>query len=133
MAGHPAGSEGPAGGDESLELYRTLTQLSPDAIAIHAEGRVIFTNPAGLRLFGAGSSGEGIGRSVLDFVHPHDHQAVLQRVKVMRETGQAVPPTEERFVTVDGREVYGEAAASPILYQGKPAILVIIRDVTERK
>ena len=66
---------------QSEERYRTLVELSPDAIAIHSQGMVVFANSAGVKLLGATSSVEIIGRSTLDFVHPDSRPSVIARMR----------------------------------------------------
>ena len=41
---------------ESEERYRQLVDISPDAVIIHREGKIIFMNPAALNLLGASHS-----------------------------------------------------------------------------
>ena len=55
---------------ESEERYRSLVELSPDAIVVHHEGKFTYVNPAAVKLWGASSPDELIGRSILDVVHP---------------------------------------------------------------
>ncbi len=38
---------------DSEARYQRLVELSPDAILVHAEGKYVYVNPAGVRLFGA--------------------------------------------------------------------------------
>ncbi|MBV9282245.1 MAG: PAS domain S-box protein [Chloroflexi bacterium] len=118
-------------GDQTL--YQRLVELSPDAVVIHVAGVVAFLNPAGERLFRLDHPEEVIGRSVLDFVHPDDRERVEQRVRTMQSTGAAVSRVEERFLALDGTEIVGEVEAAPFTFRGERAILVVIRDVTERK
>jgi len=47
--------------------------------------------------------------------------------------GKAVPALEEKFIKLDGTPIYVEATAMPMLYQGNPSIMVVIKDITERK
>ena len=66
--------EGRRKSDESLrqseERYRRLVDLSPDGVLIIQHGKIVFVNPAGVRLFGARDESEIVGRGPLDFVHP---------------------------------------------------------------
>ena len=55
---------------ESEERYRVLAELSPIAIGIHSEGKVMYLNSAGIKLFGAKSDKELIGKSIMDLVYP---------------------------------------------------------------
>lgn len=114
---------------ESEERYRRLVEFSPDAIAVHINGRFVFVNPAGLRMMRAKELKDLVGKPILDIVHPDYLELV--RARVVQQSEQ--PFVAERFVRFDGSAVDVEVAAIPITYEGKPATLVVARDVEERK
>jgi PAS domain S-box-containing protein len=118
---------------ESEERYRRLVDLSPLAMAIHCEGTLAYANDAAVRLLGAATADELLGRSILDFIHPADHEVARARIQHMLTTGAAARLQEERFVRVDGRIVDVEVTATPIRHQDRPGVLVLAADVTERK
>ena len=118
---------------ESEERYRRLVELSPDTIAVHSDGRFVYINPAGLRLLGARSSDEILGRSVLDIIHPDYRAVVSERVQRAPAGDGALPLVEEKFVRLDGVVVDVEVTSMPLIFEGKPAVQVIVRDVTVRK
>ena len=117
---------------ESEERYRVLVEFSPNSICVHRDGKLLYVNPAGVRLFGATDLAELVGRSVLDFIHPDSLPVVRERLRGLREGGTA-PLIEERFVTLNGDVRDVEVTAIPITYENGPAAQVIIRDITERK
>ncbi|MGV8038550.1 MAG: PAS domain S-box protein [Thermoanaerobaculaceae bacterium] len=119
--------------EESAFRYRQLVELSPEAIAVHCQGTLVFANPAAVRMLGADSPDRVVGQPVLDFVHPDSRAVVRQRVQRMLETGQPEPLMEERFLRLDGSAVEVEVAAGPFTYLGQPAIQVVFREITERK
>lgn len=118
---------------ESEERYRDLVDLSPDAIVVYSEGQVVFVNRAGLTLIGANSIEEVNTRSFLEAIHPEDRKLIEQRMRVLLEERKSVPPVEVRLVRLDDSIAYVEAAATPIMYRGKPAWQAVVRDITERK
>jgi PAS domain S-box-containing protein len=117
---------------ESDERYRRLVELSPDTIAVHREGRLVFVNSAGVRLFGATDAAELIGRPVLDLVHPDDRPLVAARLR-RAETEAKGEVVELRLCRLDGAIVDAEAAAAAVTYLGEPAVQTIVRDITERR
>ena len=117
---------------QSEERYRTLVELSPDAIAIHSQGMVVFANSAGVKLLGATSSVEIIGRSTLDFVHPDSRPSMISRMRRLAR-GEPVPFVEEKFVRLDGHVIHVEAGAVPFTFHDAPAVQVVIRDISDRK
>jgi PAS domain S-box-containing protein len=112
--------------------YRTLVELSPEPIHVHCEGKFTFMNSAAVRFFGAGSETELIGRSLYDFIVPELHADVRDRVGRM-ERGEMLPRAEQRMRVLDGTVVDVEVSAAPIVDGGKPAVMVMLRDITERK
>ncbi len=118
---------------DSEEQYRQLVELSPDAIAVHSEGKIVYINTAGATLLGAANAEQLIGKPITDFVHPDYRKTVEDRLRELREEGKRVPLIEEKFVRLDGTDVDVEVAAIPVTYRGKPAVQAVVRDITERK
>ena len=118
---------------ESEERYRLLTEMSPNMIAIHQEGRFVFINEAGLRMLGAHRPEELIGKLVLDVVHPDYRDIVRERVKRGLEEGMKASTIEEAFIRLDGTSVPVEVTGLPFTYKGGPAMIVIAREITESK
>ena len=74
---------------ESGERYRQLIDVAPDAIFVHSEERIVLVNPAMVRMFGAGSAGELVGREVLDVIAPGSRELVRERIRQLYETPQS--------------------------------------------
>lgn len=113
--------------------YRNLFLNSPDAIYINHQGRVALANWACLKLFGAQSEDELIGKDVFDLFHPDCHANIKERVRRLTELGEVVPVLEERVVRLDGSVVDVDVIAAPFVTRQGNDIHVIIRDITERK
>ena len=117
---------------DSEERYRKLVELLPDAIMVHSEGRVMYVNAAGARLWGVDSPRVFEGISHMNLIHPEDRAFVRERVHLV-DQGDRSPLREYRIVRMDGGVVPVEAAGTLISYKGKPANLVMFRDITARK
>jgi PAS domain S-box-containing protein len=117
---------------ESEDRYRKLVEISPDAVFLHREGKIIYANPAAFKLVGTSHSDEIIGKSILDFIHPDFREAVRNNIeKDLR--GTITPPIELHMLRVDGSSVIVEGRGVGTIIDGKPAVQVAIRDITERK
>lgn len=118
---------------EIAERYRLLVDGSPYAIAIHQDGRLVFVNEAGLRLFGAQSPEQVIGRPIVDFVLPERREATGRRIARMLAGETGLYPTEEYCLRLDGGVVPVEMTAAPFTHNGRPAIQVLALDISDRK
>jgi PAS domain S-box-containing protein len=118
---------------ESEDRYKRLVKYSPDAILINRDDRIVFVNDAGLALFRATQRDQLLGASPFDLFHPACHPLVRQRITRLREGGEPFVITEEQIIRLDGAVADVEVMASTFLDQGRWAIHVILRDITERK
>jgi len=118
---------------ESEERYRTLIEWSPEAIAVHRGGKLLYVNSAAIKMFGATSAQDLIGKPIFDLIHPDFHQIVLARVRDASARAVATPMIEERYLKLDGTVIDVEVQGVPILYHGEAAIHASLRDITERK
>ncbi len=111
--------------------YRGLVELSPDAILIHQDGVYTFANPAAARLFGAEDAAQLLGKSPFDLIHPAWHGIVRERLEWLT-AGRRVPPLEEKILRLDGSVVDVEVSATLYETDEGRAVLLIMRDVSER-
>ncbi len=119
---------------ESEERYRRLVELSPDAIAVHSGGRLVYVNPAGGKLLGGKGPEDLIGRPIFDFVHPDYLETVRARLRQVQSEGiKELDLIEEKFVRLDGQVIDVEVAGMVITYKDRPATLLVARDITGRK
>ena len=115
------------------EQYRRLMELCPETIAIHSQGKIVYINPAGAKLLGLARPEELIGKSIMDFVHPDYQKTIKKRIQQSFERRKITPLIEDKLVRPDGKVIFVETIATPITYRGKPAMLDMARDITERK
>jgi diguanylate cyclase (GGDEF)-like protein/PAS domain S-box-containing protein len=118
---------------QSEERYRTLIEWTPEAVAVHRGGKLLFVNPAAIKMLGAQSAQELVGKPILELIPKELHAFVLARVKKQAAEGVPVPMIEEKFIRLDGTIIDAEVQATPIMYEGEAAFHVAIHDISERK
>ncbi|WP_313996678.1 ATP-binding protein [uncultured Paenibacillus sp.] len=114
------------------ERYQLLVENSMDMIAIVSGGKWDYVNKAGLRMFEAEHESELLGKPVLDFLHPKHHEEA-NRCLHMVEGGRPPASLEQDWYTLRGKLLHTEVVETPTTLAGKPAVQVIIRDISERK
>ena len=117
---------------ESEAKYSALVENSRDGIVILQDGVMKFVNTASLEIVGY-TPEELLGIDFLKVVTPEDREMVMKRY-ADRMAGKEVPSIYEMaLIRKDGITVPVEVNATFINYEGRPADLVVIRDITERK
>ena len=119
----------------SDETLRTLLDIAPDAIAIVRGGTVLYMSPSGARMLGYANSSDVIGLNMADWLDPEDMKTAIVRIQEAMRTGRALEPAAYvyRARRKEGQLFLAEVASVPITYDGGPALLSFVRDVTERK
>ena len=120
----------PAPRDAVEQRYRRLLDHSPDPMCVHADGRVVYVNPAGVKAIAAGSAEDLVGRMITDFVHPDSIAPMLSRVANLRREGDSSPPSEAVMLRLDGSPVDAEVVSVLTSWNGKLAYQVLFRDLT---
>ena len=111
--------------------YRALVDWSPEAIAVHGDGRMLFVNPAAVALFGATAAGEIVGRSVLELMHPRSRQS-LKSFEALALSTRGEQVAGLVLFRSDGTSIEAESQSTPITYDGAPATLISVRDTSVR-
>lgn len=116
----------------SEERYRVLVETSPNAIIVHQDGKIVYANPASVRLLKFSSKEDLIGRHIINHIHPDYYEIVGDRIQQL-EKNKPVDLLEEKYILSDGSVIDVEVIGTPIEYRGKPAFQVIIEDISKRK
>lgn len=117
---------------ESEEKYSTLVENANAGVFILQGDEVKFVNSRCAEIFGAEKE-EMIGKHPEELIAPEDRQKVMDIYR-RRLRGEDVSEThEDRILTVDGETRHIEVNASVITYEGEPASLGVLRDITEQK
>ncbi len=119
--------------EESEDRYKRLVDLLPDAVVVHRGGKIVFGNAAFARLLHEDSPERLVGRSILDLMHPDDHWVAWRNWEQFSETQQHTPLMEQRMMRQDGQTFDVDFVATSFRINDQPAVLVVIRDISERK
>ncbi len=117
---------------ESEAKYRNLVELSPDAILIHQHGAIVFANPAAARLVGAAAPDDLVGRPIIEIVDPGARENVEWNITADLR-GEDSPITMVEILRPDGTTVSVQGRGACIPLRGRPAVQVVLRDVSEEK
>ena len=109
-----------------------LIERSNDAIAVLQDQIIQYVNPRFEELSGY-SAETLVGTKFTDYLIPEEIAVLLERYK-RRMAGEYVPSIYESSMTRrGGAKIPLEISAAVVEYHGRPADLVLIRDITERK
>lgn len=116
---------------DSESRFRTLAETSSAGIVVYRQ-KILYANPATVRLSGY-TMEELLSMDLVDIVHPDFRELVTERV-MRRLKGEAVPTHYEYLmIRKDGETRWIDVSVTRFQYQGQPAGLGVLIDVTDRK
>ncbi|HEX9061662.1 MAG TPA: EAL domain-containing protein [Clostridia bacterium] len=117
---------------ESERHYRNLVETSPQAIILHQDGEIVYTNQTAVQLTGAASIEELLNVKLKDIIHPDYWEDEEQRTKMaLLHSKQNF--IEQKLVRLDGREIEVLSNIICVTENKKPAFMSLFSDITERK
>jgi PAS domain S-box-containing protein len=118
----------------ALAEHRAILERAADGVfTLWPNGVIAYANTAFATLLGFERAEQLVGRPAIELAHPDEHATVRARVAGLRETGKPTPPNNVRLVARDGSSRWIETRGMTVSYEGKPAVTVIARDITERR
>lgn len=110
--------------------YRALVDNVNDAIVVNVGETRVFVNRAYLELIGLEDESQAVGVPIDKYVLPDDRELVIQR-SLARESGEVVPAVYEyRVQRANGQLRTVQASSVATTFDGRPATLAILRDMT---
>jgi PAS domain S-box-containing protein len=117
---------------QSEQRYRTLAATMVEGILILQDGRFAYANPGALELIGYPFE-ELQGREFAPFILPEDRELVRERHR-RRTAGETLEPRYDiRILPRTGDARWVQIANERVDWEGRPAVLTVISDITERK
>lgn len=116
---------------QSEERYRLLVEAAPCSILVVQDGRYVYANPYAERLL-AYPAHELADVPIDKTIHPESRDTIFGRVQRV-EHGEPTPPVRIKVLRKDGVPVDTETASVPIMFDGRPAALVVGQDMTARQ
>ena len=115
----------------SENRFRDIYLNSPDAIFIQSiAGIILDVNEATAKLHETGKE-ELIGKSIFD-ISPPDMHALIREIQPKIISGD-IKMFESECLTASGKIIPVEISAAKIGFKGQPALLMHVRDISERK
>lgn len=116
---------------ESEERYRSVVTASPLSISVMQEEEIVFANPACARILGYDSADEIVGLPVSHTLSPESFVAVKEQLAARADVNHHDSLILELHRR-DGNALVVESTSLPIVFEGRPASLLIAQDLTER-
>ena len=111
--------------------FKAMVEHAPEAIIVYDFERFLYLNAFAAERLGADAESL-VGQPVMKFVHSSSRELVATRLRRLAETGVAGPPLDVRFVATDGTEIPAEVVSVLIQFDGRKAVLGMIRDISKR-
>jgi PAS domain S-box-containing protein len=113
--------------------YRKLFDTSPSLIRVNCDGRVVLANRAAIEFFGGGAEANALGVTMIESIHPDFRVLAQGYVRQVIQSGQKLHIDRLMIVGFDGRVAEVELELLPHTYEGRPAVMAIVTDVTVRR
>ncbi len=119
---------------ESEEKYRLLVENSNDAIFIIQNRKIKFANPKARELSDFVGATQNINRFMFDkYIYPEQRNRVINWYSG-RLRGENLSDTNSfKVANKDGEEIWVQLSVVPVNWEGKPAALNFLRDITLQK
>jgi len=101
-------------------------------VLVSRDDMAVYANPLYLRLTGYDAF-EELSAKGLDMLHPDDRAHADNRRRHVMESAGPSTPREYRMLRRDGQSVWVECISLAIDFEGSPAILTFMRDISERR
>jgi PAS domain S-box-containing protein len=112
--------------------FRTVADLSPDAIVVLVRGRIAYANPAAARALGYSAVEELLLIEPREFLPPEELATMMARIECVRR-GERLAARDYMARRKDGSSMVMEITSALIQFEGNEAVLAFGRDMTERR
>lgn len=113
--------------------YNLLIENSRDAIFVHRDDKVIFTNESAVKLVGFTKTEDLNEKSIFDFITDDEKNNVKNKFKQIYDKEITRLVFEEKVMKSNGDIIIVKNTSTYFIYEGKQTILSILSDITSEK
>lgn len=119
---------------ETEKQQQLILDHSPDLVFVNRGDKVHYINPQGVRLLGASSSRDLLGRSIYDFYDSRLHKSIKRGLAQLRSrAGLSIPSAYQDMLALDGSVIPMQVQAVSYVAEDTLDILVTCRDIREQR
>lgn len=112
--------------------FRAIVEQSLIGVVVIQDGRLVYLNSRMAEIIGYDRAEITAMDSIFEFIHPDDHEIVSERIRRRLSGEETEARYRFRLVHAAGRIVHVEVHGSLSSYDGRPAVVSSINDVTEQ-
>ena len=113
--------------------YKGLLDDLPDAVLTHVDGEIVYANRVAAAMFHADSPDALIGMTMRDITHPDDRAALTRSWMASYQKPDPTAVITRNRLRLDGTTFISESRRISNVWQSTQGIVLVLRDVTERK
>ncbi len=117
--------------DRSQARYRALVESAPTPVLVVADETVVYANQATFDLFGAPAF-RVVGKPIIGWLPEEYHDEVRRTFDDIVAAEGTVVMRNRTVVAEDGSESFVDASMAAVQFRGKPAVQIVLVDVTDR-
>ncbi len=117
---------------DEMELVTRLMDNANESIVISQDWRIIYVNNKCAEMAGVQKQ-DLIGLAFLEITHPDDREAVKERYSRILNGEWFSSGTVLRGIVGDGSTRWAELRELPFTWNGRPAVMSLVNDITDRK
>ncbi len=110
-----------------------LIAALPAGVLLHRDGRIVYANPAMIRILGLANAEQLLQYSLLSFFQPEAWKRIEQAVHAMEPHETGGIPSELTLTQADDKEATLEIVTTLITFQGEPTFCTVAQDISKRK
>ncbi len=114
--------------------YKNLLNSLPVGLIIHYDNKIVFINKKGVEFTGLESYLKALNHKISEFFEPISKGTTKYKINnFLQQKDETILSQKLLFKRIDGNKFPVEVIVSPIVYENKDAVRLIIRDITEKE
>ncbi|MBY6800939.1 PAS domain S-box protein [Clostridium botulinum] len=113
--------------------YNLLIENARDAIIIHRKDKIVFANESAAELLICSNNNELQNLNINSFILKEEQKKIRNKLELVYRNKRDIVCVEQVIQNNKRKKINVESISTYIIYNNKPAILSILRDITSQK